>query len=146
MIARAAEKANADNIAIEKGRVDAIVADYLKAADKTELQGKIDAKVAQSDYDAKVAELAKADSDNLAAVKKYADDAILALDVTDTAVENQFVTAVSEADGKITVSRTGVSASQITITNTENDAFAAGTTNVQMALNELADMWAWEEL
>jgi hypothetical protein len=68
------------------------------------------------------------------------------LDVTDTAVENQFVTAVSEADGKITVSRAGVSASQITITNTENDAFAAGTTNVQMALNELADMWAWEEL
>lgn len=146
LIARAAEKANADNIAIEKGRVDAIVADYLKAADKTELQGKIDAKVAQSDYDAKVAELAKADSDNLAAAKKYADDAILALNVTDTAVENQFVTAVSEADGKISVSRAGVSASQITITNTEADAFAAGTTNVQMALNELADMWAWEEL
>lgn len=39
------------------GRLDAIEADYLKAADKTELQGKIDNKVAQSDYDAKVAEL-----------------------------------------------------------------------------------------
>jgi hypothetical protein len=145
-IARAAEKANADNIAIEKGRVDAIVADYLKAADKTELQGKIDAKVAQSEYNEKVAELAKADSDNLAAAKKYADDAILALDVADEAVANQFVTAVSEVDGKITVSRAGIHASQITITNTEADAFAAATTNVQMALNELADMWAWEEL
>jgi hypothetical protein len=129
-IARAAEKANVDNIAIEKGRVDAIVADYLKATDKTELQGKIDAKVAQSEYNEKVAELAKADSDNLAAAKKYADDAILALDAADTAVENQFVTAVSEAGGKITVSRAGVNASQITITNTEADAFAAGTTNV----------------
>lgn len=41
-IARAAEKANADAIAVEKGRVDGIVADYLKAADKTELQGSID--------------------------------------------------------------------------------------------------------
>jgi hypothetical protein len=41
-IARAAEKANSDAIATEKGRVDGIVADYLKAADKTELQGSID--------------------------------------------------------------------------------------------------------
>lgn len=48
--ARAAEKANADAIA-------AIKADYLKAADKNALQSAIDAKVAQSDYDAKVAEL-----------------------------------------------------------------------------------------
>ena len=41
-IARAAEKQNADAIAVEKGRVDGIVADYLKAADKTELQNSID--------------------------------------------------------------------------------------------------------
>lgn len=41
-IARAAEKANADAIAVEKGRVDGIVADYLKAADKTELKNGID--------------------------------------------------------------------------------------------------------
>lgn len=41
-IARAAEKANADAVAVEKGRVDSIAADYLKAADKTELQGNID--------------------------------------------------------------------------------------------------------
>lgn len=42
LIARAAEKANADAIVVEKGRVDGIVADYLKAADKSELQGGID--------------------------------------------------------------------------------------------------------
>ena len=40
-IARAAEQANADAIATEKGRVDGIVADYLKATDKQELQGNI---------------------------------------------------------------------------------------------------------
>lgn len=41
-IARSAEQANAGAIETEKGRVDAIVADYLKAADKQELQGNID--------------------------------------------------------------------------------------------------------
>lgn len=38
-------------------------------------------------------------------VAKKIKDAIAALDVTDTAVANQFVTAVSETDGKIKVSR-----------------------------------------
>lgn len=39
--------------------------------------------------------------------------AIEALDVTDTAVANQFVTAVSETDGKITVSRAALTANDI---------------------------------
>ena len=39
--------------------------------------------------------------------------AINALDVTDTAVEKQFVTAVAEADGKITVTRRALSADDI---------------------------------
>ena len=56
-----------------EGRVAAIEADYLKAADKTELQGKIDAKVAQADYDTKVAELAQAAADAEANAKSYAD-------------------------------------------------------------------------
>lgn len=41
---------------------------------ETKLQAKIDAKVDQTAYDAKVAELAQADTNNLAAAKKYADD------------------------------------------------------------------------
>ena len=41
---------------------------------ENKLQPKIDAKVAQSDYDTKVAALEKADTDNLAAAKKHADD------------------------------------------------------------------------
>jgi hypothetical protein len=42
-IARAAEKQNADDIDAAEGRIKAIEDDYLKAADKTALQGGIDA-------------------------------------------------------------------------------------------------------
>ena len=40
--------------------------------------------------------------------KKYTDGKIAELDFTDTAVENQYVSSVSETDGKITVSRTAI--------------------------------------
>lgn len=48
-----------------------------------------------------IANLAK----SIKAAAKTADDAIKALDVTDTAVEGKYVSAVSEEDGKITVTR-----------------------------------------
>lgn len=48
-----------------------------------------------------IASLAK----SIKAASKTADDAIKALDVTDTAVAGQYVSAVSETDGKITVTR-----------------------------------------
>ena len=48
-----------------------------------------------------IANLAK----SIKAAAKTADDAIKALDVTDTAVIGQYVSAVSETDGKITVTR-----------------------------------------
>ena len=70
----AAEKSRAEGIESNlEARLAAVEADYLKAADKTELQTAIDAKVAQSDYDTKVAALEKADTDNLATAKAYAD-------------------------------------------------------------------------
>lgn len=47
-------------------------------------------------------------SSNKIATVKTVTNAIEALDVTDTAVEDNFVTAVSEADGKISVSRAAV--------------------------------------
>ena len=73
--AKAAEKANADDIAILKGAdtVEGSVAKAVKDA-KDALQANIDEKVAQADYDVKIAALEKADADNLAAAKKYADD------------------------------------------------------------------------
>lgn len=48
-----------------------------------------------------IASLAK----SIKATAKTADDAIKALDVTDTAVDGKYVSAVSETDGKITVTR-----------------------------------------
>ena len=48
-----------------------------------------------------IANLAK----SIKAAAKTADDAIKALDVTDTAVDGKYVSAVSETDGKITVTR-----------------------------------------
>ena len=46
-------------------------------------------------------------------VAKQIKDAIEALDFTDTAVANQFVTAIAETDGKITVSRAALIAADI---------------------------------
>ena len=75
--------------------IDSILNDYLKSTDKTELQNLINAKVSQSEYDAKVSELIAADSalgkritDELAAeanARKNADDA---LSGRITAIEN----------------------------------------------------------
>ena len=70
----------------------------------------------------------------LDAAKKYTDDQILAkvesLDKADTAVEKQFVTAVSEADGIISVTRRGLEAADIPVieqtqVNGLGDALAA---------------------
>lgn len=45
------------------------------------------------------------DTVSIAGAKKYAEELVTDLDVTDAAVDGEFVTAVSQADGKITVSR-----------------------------------------
>lgn len=67
------------------------------ATQKTELQGEIDG------------DIAAAKTELTGAIN----DAIQGLDKTDTAVTGQFVTAVSEADGVITVSRAALKASDI---------------------------------
>lgn len=55
------------------GRVKAIEDDYLTSADKEGLQAAIDAKVAQSDYDAKMTALDKSVSDNAEAIGNNAE-------------------------------------------------------------------------
>lgn len=55
------------------GDVAAIKGDYLKAADKTELNNAINAKVAQSAYDTKMSALDKSISDNATAIGNNAD-------------------------------------------------------------------------
>jgi len=59
--------------------------------------------------------------------KAYTDEQIAGLDVTDTAVSKQFVTAVSETDGKITVSRRALTGDDLP--NVSIDKLVAGTTN-----------------
>ena len=54
--------------------------------------------------------------------KRYTDGKIAELDVTDAAVENQYVSSVSETDGKITVSRTAIPIIGVTDTK-EDDKF-----------------------
>ena len=73
--AKAAEKVNADAIAVLNGAdtVESSVAKAVKDA-KDAVMTEVNKKVAQTDYDTKVAALEKADTDNLAAAKKYADD------------------------------------------------------------------------
>ena len=68
--------------------------------------------------------------------KSYTDTeiaaAVNALDYTDDAVENQFVTSVSQTDGKISVTRSAISIDQVTgwatLTDVEIEAIVNGTT------------------
>ena len=134
----ASAKSYADGLASNYDAAGA--ADDALADAKAYVDGKVDGK-----FDA-AGSAATAKSEAIADANAYTNTAIEKLDVEDAPVENQFVTAVSETDGKISVTRSAISASQIGITNTEADAFAAGTANVQDALTELASFWAWEEL
>lgn len=78
------------NLGLVQADVAAIKADYLKAED---IANKVDKDV----YEAKVAELVKADSDNLAAAKTYAEEkaaaAITAAGVVNTALEAEITRA-----------------------------------------------------
>lgn len=73
---------------------DGVAATSITAGDKT-------VAVEGDKVSTQIASLAK----SIKAAAKTADDAIKALDVTDTAVVGQYVSAVSETDGKITVTR-----------------------------------------
>jgi hypothetical protein len=66
------------------------------------------------------------------------------LNVTDTEVDGQFVTVVSEVNGKISVSRKAVAADKVTLSSTK-DLFN-GKTNVKAALEEIADWITDNEL
>lgn len=97
------KKADSSVVTGVDDRVKAIEADYLKAAN---IAGKLDTSV----YEAKVAELAKADADNLKAAKDYADAEIAKLDsATVSAQVEANKTAIATLNG----SDTGKSAREI---------------------------------
>ncbi len=136
--------------------VDSVAVDPAGAAATAEQNAKDYADSLASDYDAAGAAAAvMGDSEDTAAdmtvygVKAALDDAlgdggsvssqittaINALDSADTAVENQFVTSVSEADGIITVTRARPSAANISVAAL--DGIAAG--DLQTVLGALED-------
>lgn len=71
----------------------------------------------------------KADAAKTAA-QKHADDAIAALDVTDSAVAGEYVSAVSETNGKITVSREKLPAAATLVEGTANGTVKFNGTDV----------------
>lgn len=86
-----AKKATIEALNSAVGRIAAIEGDYLKAAD-------IEGKVNVADYNAQIAALVKADSDNLAAAKEYAEgQAAAALASAKTYAEGEADAAESAA-------------------------------------------------
>lgn len=73
------------------------------------------------------------------AAEKANADAIAAMAVNDTSVDGQFVTAVSQTAGKITVSRGGVTADKVTATAVADgaDTVAIEGTNVEAQIKSL---------
>lgn len=104
------KKADSSVVTGVDNRLKTVEADYLKAADKTALQANIDGKVAQGVFDAKVAELAKADTDNLKAAKDYVDQEITKLNADAQAAQVQ---ANKEAIATLNGSDAGMSARAI---------------------------------
>lgn len=95
----------------------------------------IDVEDLKSDAKVEVEELKKAINDlkgnssastsgdtSVEGAKRYTDGKIAELDFTDAAVENEYVSSVSETDGKITVSRTAIPIIGVTDTK-EDDKF-----------------------
>lgn len=85
----------------------------------------------QSDIDANEAAIATLNGSGEGSVAKAVSDAVGALDVEDAAVEHQVVTAVSETDGKIAVTRAQLSTDDIAA-GTEVWVFDCGSSSVNV--------------
>ena len=122
----------ADGIVSAKKRA-LVAADIpaLEISKVTGLQAALDSKQAALKIDGEVSDTNKVATQNT--VNTAVSDAIAALDAADTAVTGQFVTAVSEADGKITVSRAALKATDIPAISQDK------VTGLGAALDGLAD-------
>lgn len=115
-------------IAVTRGKVAAnkVTATKVGSGTATDVQGIL-------------GELNTAIANEITARNTAIDDKIKSLDKADSAQTNQYVTAVSETDGIITVSRAQPSAGQISSTAVTN---ATTQTNVQGALNDIGALAA----
>lgn len=112
--------------------------DYKIAQAQDTLQNNIDGVAAVATANALAIDTLNADSTTNGSVDKKILTAIQALDKSDSATTGQFVTAVSEEDGVITVSRDAVNAQYVQFSATGADATSELTsTTVDKALVEL---------
>lgn len=72
----------------------------------------------------------QAETDAVASAKSYADGLIAGLDVTDAEVEGQYVSAVSEVDGKVVVSRKQLPAKPVIVEGATDGTISVDGTNV----------------
>lgn len=124
------KKADSSVVTGVDNRVKAIEADYLKAAD---IAGKLDASV----YEAKIAELAKADTDNLKAAKDYADAEIAKLDSATVAAQvqaNKQAIEVLNGDANVANSVRNITATELAKIINDND---------DTSINTLEEIAAW---
>lgn len=98
---------------------------YTKSQADTMAQGKADAALSAAKSDAK----SKADAAESNA-KTHATNLVNALDVTDTAAKGQYVSAVSQTDGKITVTRASLPAAATLTTGTASGTVKFNGTDV----------------
>ena len=124
------KKADSSVVTGVDNRVKTIEADYLKAAD---IAGKLDASV----YEAKIAELAKADTDNLKAAKDYADAEIAKLDSATVAAQvqaNKQAIEVLNGDANVANSVRNITATELAKIINDND---------NTSINTLEEIAAW---
>lgn len=117
------KKADSSVVTGVDNRVKAIEADYLKAAD---IAGKLDTSV----YEAKVAELVKADADNLQAAKDYADAEIAKLDSATVAAQveaNKAAIEILNGGADVANSVRNITATELAKIINDNDATSIDT-------------------
>lgn len=74
----------------------------------------------------------KVEADRAKTAETALDNAIKAMDLEDSAVSGQFITAVHQTDGKVTVDRGGVSASMVTATAITGDTNTVAVTGANV--------------
>ena len=102
-------------------------------ADKTYVDDELAKKVNNSDFETfktnNTAAIGKAKDDAIAAAKTETENQIKALNVTDTAVDGEYVSAVNEVEGKIVVSRKALPVDTL-VTGSANGTVAFNGTDV----------------
>lgn len=106
----------------------------LKEEINESLAGKVDSTQYQLDKQA----FAKADSDNLQAAKEHAEGLVNNLDVTDAAVAGEYVSEVSQDNGKISVKRTALPTYTLTTGSAQGTVALNGTDAVVNGLGSAA--------